>query len=381
MKKLIFVICLLSIANITSLAHARTTSYDARTRALSGAGVAAGTYSDTFLNPALGAAVSKDDKFHISANIGTFLLDTGNIYDNIERFDAFLDNDNLDLANAQKSLREIQKNSGKYYSDSLGGGITVLFPSEKLSVAVTLSNNTQIFGKTTVADGDFAKLVAGFTEANIGTLESKNHLSGFSLSELGVNFATNFLGINWGVKPKVQLAVTGARSVNIASSDSDNIFLDPKNHFAFNVDVGAQIPLFKTVFLGVSGTNLIPYDFQISETQSEFGIVKMRPQLTVGAGVRLGSLLVEVNVDTLKGWDVGRDIQLGQFVRTGIEFGNKTSLFSIRGGYAYDISNLESDIVSLGAGVRILNMVSLDAAGEYALDGGYGGSLSVGVEF
>ncbi len=386
MKKLLLLIILLFVS--TNISHAAQ-SFNTRTQSLGGTGVAGGSFYDSFMNPALGSIYSETDDFHISIAAGVNILDSEDNLTKTQQFNKAFSEKNIN--DAYDVLNFFAEAPAPFLL--IGGtNITLAFPNKYVSTAVVFTSQLITSTSFNITQNDL-NLLKNATESNFpksSDLTSSGSYFGAVLTEFGVNLSTKFGPFAVGVRPKGQLingfsetfalndfSIGDFFDVNILGTSSTKSGTELLNHFNFNVDLGVQVELFKYLQLGLSGTNLVAYNIPIGNSS----FFQIKPQVVAGIAYKSENFLTEVNVDLLEGWQIGKDINLGQFLRAGMEFGGNKQMTSFRIGYAYDLSGQTSDIASVGLGLTFFSKFRLDFSFQYALDGGLGGGVNTAFTF
>ena len=389
MKKILLTVtmCFLSVSS----AYAAP-SFDPRTYALAGTGMAGGNYNNITLNPALATIYDKGDDFFFGFSGGVQLTDKSEVIQGA-----------TDLIKAMDKSPKAAFNILNDLSDAKSpllaeGGVNFVLavPTEKIGVGITFNTGVIILAGLNVDARDLALTGPGGSsviedlvqdvidgsatvEDIMNTIHSSASMVGVGTSELGVSVGMEFFGIKVGLKPKMQVVFGLGFNTNLSSMDLNLNFDSSDLNYRFNMDMGFHKTFFENLAVGLTVTNLIPYEYTLTGNTGK--TLKINPQMTVGAAYKHSLFIAELNLDLLEGWEIG-DHKRGQFLRTGFEFGGQDKFYALRVGYALDMRRLESDMVTAGLGFKILRSFSIDLAGSYGLaDNGLGATFGIGLEF
>lgn len=390
---------------------------DARSLAMGGTGVAAGSIANaSTFNPALLAAAREDEDFNFSLALGFLARDDG-IIDAIDELQV-LNGSGNDLiqqfsvdttayqaavaavvapgsiaaitgdagviaaaANLQTSATDLTTSLNNMNNKPIELGVTVgvnlTVPGETLGISVFANSRVIAAGAITNIDQDtvlitdivdvvtnpltiadlqsIADPFAGGTAANTSLT-----LTGGAVTEVGVAFATKILGIAVGVTPK-QLQIDTVETVQGINTTNTNDVLDTGESFSdvnFDVGVAMDLGLFK---LGAVGKNMIEQEYTLLSGSK----VIIEPQLRAGISFDAGwaTLTMDQDLTVNKGViNTGiaaiDELRESQYTSLGIEF--DLSLVQIRAGMRTDNTGNTEDILTAGIGVHAL--VSLDFA-------------------
>ncbi len=416
------------------------TPFEARGFAMGGAGVASSEHAAASLyNPALLAIKSETTRFSfIAPSIG--LRATGNdgavksvqdFNDNgsIDGFDTAATNfsnqldrylnsqdnaaafqtsaQNLKTASDQL-LRDLNAVNQKAFQLGAGGTLALAFPRWEYKAAVSVSNETFARITTDVAQSDVNQI--GTTINNIvdatneiitnnntngpkarevidsngnlilgnGDLQSKAHVLGVSVTDIGVSMAREFnlkdQAFMVGITPKIQQVTTVATDTSV-DADSISLSKNKKSYTGINIDVGIAKQFdegqLQNVRVGLVVRNLIPHTYKTFDVTQD---VKMAPQVRVGAAYTHPFFTVTSDLDLTSNKIVGQGSEASQIWAIGGEL-NAWSVAKIRAGYRNDF---KAKYGTITAGLSLFG-VQLSAA--YAKDREISALLQVGGSF
>ncbi|MDO0901280.1 conjugal transfer protein TraF, partial [Enterobacter hormaechei] len=289
----------------------------ARSDAMGGTGVAAGSYgSGALINPALLAKSKPDDSVTvILPSIGAQISDKDNLRDKIDdisddvnNYRSTLNNINpVDLFNPSSpaSLQvssaagdladQLDSLKGKTASGKAGGGIAVSIPNDVLSVAFVAKANARARVSSYIDQGDIDKLrlveatpVAVFG-VNPNDLKSKGYGRAAIVSDYGVAIARQFdlsgVPVSVGITPKLQKTWLYNYTVSIYNFDSDDINSSRyrNDDTGFNVDAGLAADFGENWTVGLTGQNLFSRDIDTKEVDGVRDTYQISPVVTAGA--------------------------------------------------------------------------------------------------
>ncbi len=331
-------------------------------------------------------------------------------------------------------LGDLGKELAQVENDIFGGGgghISFSIPSKNLGIGVFIENNTYTSTSLWYASlkdwhnigavaflpnsadyitpkpGGIMPLLDGtLTQKGKELLYSHSKLTGVSITDMGVTFATEIFGINVGSKQKLQhLAIIGNRIE--AANTNGSLFGDITHKFAGNLDIGLQKTLFSKIHLALVATNLIPYTFETNENDPEFAPIKIRPQVTAGLAISpFNWIYAEVNYDFFNNIQFGGqnvDIEISpiddngfteigdvtaiegtQNLKIGLELGKlEKTLGVVRFGYVHDFNDTQADIYSAGLGANIFGFtidavfLTTDKIFEGKINQSFGGGITI----
>jgi len=349
-------------------------TFDARTMAMGGVGVATGTRNAVFNNPAL---LTTADEVHewalLLPTLGHQLDDTDDLKDNLDKFNQAADN--LDVPAVQQSLAAIKDSQ---FRETKNSAIMLAIPSRILSGAFFLNSyeisNVQPYidpgDEVAPADPYSSTLThrgVRIIENGVSAARALEADSGWK-EDLAIGFSAKFLLIKtYGYTESLR---TAEAEINDATGNNDS-------QFALDVGLLKEIGVWK---IGLVAKNLIPKEYVYGNTQDK---IKIEPQVRAGFAYQSRRSVLELNIDLTKNQPVGFDSQ-SQIAAIGWEWQPWHS-FALRAGYSKNlITPKNSDTkstgaTSLGIGLKISG-VHLDVAG-YTSDEGDGISGQFGLQF
>lgn len=394
-------------------AGAANTWTEARSDAMGGTGVAAGSYgSGALINPALLAKAKPDDGVTvILPSIGAQISDKDNLRDKIDdisddvsRYRSTLDDINLfdllnplsqasqnvssaagDLANQLESLK------GKTASGKAGGGIAVSIPNDVLSVAFVAKANARARVSSYIDQGDIDLLHAvEAVPATALTVDPRNLKSkGFGraaiVSDYGVAVARQFdLGgvpVSVGITPKLQKTWLYNYTVSIYNFDSGDINSSRyrNDDTGFNVDAGLAADFGDSWTVGLTGQNLFSRDIDTKEVDGVRDTYQISPVVTAGAAWHndLVTLTADGDLTETKGF---KSEDTSQYAGVGAEV-TPLSWLAVRAGFRADMKGNDSNVFTGGLGFAPFNTVHVDLMGLYGEDETWGAGAQLSMTF
>ena len=408
---------------------------DARSLAMGGTGVAAGSIANaSTFNPALLAASREGEDFNFSLALGLLARDDGIIdaidelqavngagNDLIQQFSvdstayqnavaavtlplsiADITTDAAVIAAAaalQASATDLTTSLNNMNNKPIEIGVTVgvnlTVPGETLGISVFANSRIIAAGAITDIDQDTV-LITNIvdeitTPTSIGNLQSiadpfaggttantSLTLTGGAVTEVGVAFATKFLGIAVGVTPK-QVQIDTLETVQGINSTNTNDILDTGESFSdanFDVGVAMDLGLFK---VGAVGKNMIEQEYTLLSGNT----VIIEPQLRAGISFDAGwaTLTMDQDLTVNKGViSTGvaaiDELRESQYTSLGVEF--DLSLVQIRAGMRTDNTGNTEDVLTAGIGIHALATVDIAVAGN---DQGVEAVIQVGLRW
>ncbi|KFA85685.1 conjugal transfer protein TraF [Enterobacter roggenkampii] len=415
MKK-IFKFSVVSIAVSLFMANqagAANTWTEARSDAMGGTGVAAGSYgSAVLINPALLAKAKPDDDVTvILPSIGAQISDKDNLRDKIDdisddvsKYRSTLDNINLfdllnpaspasrnvsaaagDLANQLDSLK------GKTASGKAGAGIAVSIPNDVLSVAFVAKANARARVSSYIDQGDIDTLrgieavPATALAVNPNDLKSKGFGRAAIVSDYGVAVARQFdisgVPVSVGITPKLQKTWLYNYTVSIYNFDSGDINSSRyrNDDTGFNVDAGLAADFGDNWTVGLTGQNLFSRDIDTKKVDGVRDTYQISPVVTAGAAWHndLVTLTADGDLTETKGF---KSEDTSQYVGVGAEV-TPLSWLAVRAGYRADVKGNDSNVFTGGVGFAPFSTVHVDLMGLYGEDETWGAGAQLSMTF
>ena len=394
-------------------AGAANTWTEARSDAMGGTGVAAGSYgSGALINPALLAkSKPEDDVTVILPSVGVQVTDDDNLQDEIDtindkinHYKDVLNNINpVDLFNPSSpaSLQvssaagdladQLDSLKGKTASGKAGGGIAVSIPNDVLSVAFVAKANARARVSSYIDQGDIDKLrlvettpVAVFG-VNPNDLKSKGYGRAAIVSDYGVAIARQFdlsgVPVSVGITPKLQKTWLYNYTVSIYNFDSDDINSSRyrNDDTGFNVDAGLAADFGENWTVGLTGQNLFSRDIDTKEVDGVRDTYQISSVVTAGAAWHndLVTLTADGDLTETKGF---KSEDTSQYVGVGAEV-TPLSWLAVRAGYRADMKGNDSNVFTGGVGFAPFNAVHVDLMGLYGEDETWGAGAQLSMTF
>ncbi|ELJ5854484.1 conjugal transfer protein TraF [Enterobacter kobei] len=394
-------------------AGAANTWTEARSDAMGGTGVAAGSYgSAVLINPALLAKAKPDDDITvILPSIGAQISDKDNLRDKIDdisddvsQYRNTLENINLiDLFNpTSQASRDVSAAAGdladqldslkgKTASGKAGAGIAVSIPNDVLSVAFVAKANARARVSSYIDQGDIDKLRlvedAPVTALGINPndLKSKGFGRAAIVSDYGVAVARQFdisgIPVSVGITPKLQKTWLYNYTVSIYNFDSGDINSSRyrNDDTGFNVDAGLAADFGDSWTVGLTGQNLFSRDIDTKEVDGVRDTYQISPLVTAGAAWHndLVTLTADGDLTETKGF---KSEDTSQYVGVGAEV-TPLSWLAVRAGYRADVKGNDSNVFTGGVGFAPFNTVHVDLMGLYGEDETWGAGAQLSMTF
>lgn len=403
MRKKIFLaltpMCALVASNALAVPYS---TFDPRSFAMGGTGVAAGNSANAgFMNPALLAAAKEDEDFTLAMPIiGARIADPDEMIDSL---DTFQEKNNTEVFsnaittfNASKTVPnanaavtagtnlvvDLQSLSNKALQGEFDVGFAAGIPSKRFGVAIT-ANAWMVGGgllDVTAADTNQVNQRLDTLRAALNSSDPNTQVAGVSslsdpstgftssakvrgavMAEVGVSLARVFNLMNhdiaFGITPKVVKIETFDYSTGVNTAD---ITFDTgrKAYTSMNLDIGA-VQDFKNGWRGgMAVKNVVPKDYETALGN----IIETAPQLRVGVSRSSSWTTVTADLDITENDPVGFDSKT-QYLAVGGEF-NVFSILQLRAGYRHNISDSDTSIPTLGAGLLVFG-AHIDIAAAY----------------
>ncbi|MCI2289915.1 conjugal transfer protein TraF [Enterobacter sp. I4] len=415
-------------------AGAANTWTEARSDAMGGTGVAAGSYgSGALINPALLAkSKPEDDVTVILPSVGVQVTDEDNLQDEIDTINDKINRykdvvDSLTpidiITNPLGSINQFQGAAkdladeldylkGKTARANAGAGIAVSIPNDVLSVAfmakgyahgrVSSSIDQQdidylrgIQGSDAVAAGVALDAALNGTDQITKNLNSTASGRAAIVSDYGIAVARQFdLGgvpVYVGVTPKLQQTWLYNYTTSIYDYDSSkwNDSRYRTDDTGFNVDAGIAADFGENWTVGVSGQNLMSRDIETKDIRIRNGrtgevvsykdTYQIRPLVTAGAAWHndLVTLTADGDLTETKGF---KSEDTSQYAGIGAEV-TPLSWLAVRAGYRADMKGNDSNVFTGGVGFAPFSTVHVDLMGLYGEDETWGAGAQLSMTF
>ena len=375
---------------------------DARSLAMGGTGVAAGSVANaSTFNPALLAASREDEDFNFSLAFGALARDEGDMIDALDALQATNINGNdfvqqfdadvnayiaafpvggAALTTAENNLTAsasaletgLNNLDNKPLELGVNFGLNVTVPGETLGMSVFANSRGVAAGTINIDSADTAVISQATNDILNGTntlstdpfaggLASTLTLTGAAVTEVGVAMGTKIFGLALGVTPKmVQIdsisSTQGLETADATLPSEGESFSDAN----FDAGVAIDFGLFK---IGGVVKNMIEQEYTLSngskviiEPQARAGIaldydwitLTMDQDLTVNKGV------INTGVAAID------ELRESQYTSLGVEF--DLALVQIRAGMRSDNTGNTEDVLTAGIGIHALVSFDLAAA-------------------
>jgi F plasmid transfer operon, TraF, protein len=411
-------------------------SFDTRSMAMGGAGVAVGgADAAPLFNPALLSVTNEKDKFSIILpTIGVRISDPDKLRDSIDNFDSGNYINNLQTAINQLNTDINNSNAGAITTDSQNVGTNlnkvnaqlatlsnkpitaeaglatvVAMPSKKLGAAFYATGTVTAGGLFSYTDGSILSALAvdagnctsanpastactNLKNFNTNTLTSGIHFKGVQLSEIGFALSHEFQisehSVSFGITPKIIKAKLFDTVVLVKDSNqSNNISLsDNLAEYTYaNFDLGVAKNYDNGWRTGFVIRNVIPQtlDFKKAATPGATPVatgetLKLMPQARIGVSHANSWSTVALDVDLTRNDPAGFESNT-QYIALGGEL-NAWDWAQLRAGYRVDMVNSARSVASVGLGLAPFGVVHVDLAVAGNANE-IGASFQLGVHF
>ncbi len=382
-------------------------SFDTRSMAMGGAGVAVGgADAAPLFNPALLSVANDKDKFSIILpTVGIRVADPDKLLDSVDKFQSgkYVDNLTNSIANLNASINAITPDpptiqaKAAIVSNDLtaintqlatlsnkpitadGGAATVVgIPSKKLGVAFFANGTVATGGIFSYSTADSTLIGNLATQASAcsttpstcpalpsfasNSLTSGINFRGVLLSEFGFSLSREFHPYNksyaFGITPKIIKATLFDALINVSNSNQTNVtgadYIAEYN--IANFDLGAAKDYSNGWRTGLVLKNIIPYklDFKRATPSGTTPVptgntLTLNPQARFGISHATNWSTVALDVDLTRNNPSGFENNT-QYIALGGEL-NAFGWAQIRAGYRVDMVDSARNIASLGLGL------------------------------
>lgn len=401
-------------------ANAQDQTYDTRSLAMGGTGVAiANTRNAAFLNPSLLASKDEDKFAWDFPIISARLLDEQKMLTDMDNLKTVSDNltatltafqntkSQADASTASAALTSFNTSLNGINGKALNGaafvGTMLGIPSKKLSFALTIDVRAEGGAKFNYSAADAATItslqgsldtcvttpstcasVTGINpDGTVSGLTSTMEVRALVAKEVGISIAhhfTDWADTDIGITPKfVQLQTLDAR-FNAQSTSNGIQDGDKNSQSLFNFDVGASTSVRKTEDSNVK-VGLVVKDMLSKTVKTVLdNDIEIKPRATVGIGylTKLTSTGVDLDVVSNKPMISGFSRE-SQFLRIGTEF-DAWNWAQIRVGYRHDLKGNYKGLPSIGLGLSPFG-VHIDMSVAYASESEAAAALQLGMHF
>jgi hypothetical protein len=402
----------LMVAGVQDVCALSFGSFDPRSMAMGGAGVAAGTSANaSFYNPALLAASRSGDDFSLAVPVvGARVADPDQLLSSIDDYQSANYPDALAAAIAQWNnastpaeltaaknavvtsgtdlVHALDGLSHKSLQAQLNAGMVVGIPSKRrgaafyanrrvdggallditqsdldnINAVIDILNNLDLTGLSNSTSNQLPDPASGLTSS----VEAR----GAMISEVGVSLAREFAvagnSVAFGITPKYMKIDTFDYRANVNSADV-TIDQGRKSYSDFNVDIGLAHDYGNNWKIGLVVKNLLAKNY----TTVLGNTIRINPQARWGLAYAGSVTTVAMDVDLIKNKATGF-APASQNISFGAEF-NVLDFLQLRAGYRYNISDTNANSAALGVGLSPMG-IHMDLAVE-------GSDREVGVGF
>jgi len=377
-------------------------SFDPRSFAMGGAGVAAGTSANAvFFNPALLAAATQDDDFSFELLGGVRAADPEDFVDAVDTFSAnnsmqgFSDAINAyAFAQNPTTLAAVNNAAGQLTTDlqsisqkavqlEANAGFVVGVPSKSFGISV-YGNAWGVGGA--VADVTAADITAingvvstlpAIPADPTGSLTSSISARFAMITETGIAIARDFNGLAVGITPKYVEVTTNdyqfvGNQIDAATIDQDQGETSDTN---FNVDIGVAKDYGDGLKVGLTVKNALAQEYVTVLGNT----IAIDPMARIGVMHETSWSTIALDVDLTENDPGGFDTAT-QYAALGIEF-DAFGFAQMRLGMRHNMSDTpyEADTLSAGIGLSPFGIhLDVSVAGN---DDEVGAALQLGFSF
>jgi len=382
-------------------------SFDPRSFAMGGAGVASGTSANAvFFNPALLAAATQDDDFSFELLAGARAADPDKMIDAVDDFDAnnsmqaFSDAiANYNTLPSAATAAAVQTSAAQLTTDlanlsqkavqlEADGGLVVGVPSQNFGISVY--GNRWVVGGTyadvTQSDLNDITMQASYATFPVGGIPPTDNTANYtssvnarfaSITEAGVALATTFGGIAVGITPKHVKVAT--YDYTFVGDQIDTATIDQstgeKTDTNFNIDVGVAKDYANGWKTGLAVKNVLSQEY----TTILGNKVTIDPMARIGVMHETSWSTIALDVDLTENDPGGFDTK-SQYAALGMEF-DAFNTMQLRLGIRHNMSDTpyDPDVLSAGIGLSPFGInIDISAAGN---QDEVGAALQLGFRF
>ncbi len=377
----------------------------ARGLAMGGAGVASsGPAMAAFVNPALTRFRDEDQGLAVVFPfLSATARDESELIEAVDDLQATLDDlqakidaaDPTALGLRSLAVGKLASLDQRAVDVTADAGVLVLLPTRDYSASLWARVHADARAMPFIDPADLAAIgdPAG-TSAALDNLNSDAVLVGARVTEFGATFALEgalggSLGrnegprrVSVGISPKVQWVETYNYSQKVTDFDADEALEEyDRSQFTedgsdFNVDLGLAIELEPGATLGLSVRDVFRADYGTQSVAGRRFTYQVEPQTTLGVAIERSGFTFTTDLDLVPTRRF-KEIGDSHFFRMGFEY-DAFGWAQLRAGFAHDIENEQSDIVSLGIGLSPADRVRLDLVGQLG-DHSRGAGLQVSI--
>ncbi|HED39572.1 MAG TPA: hypothetical protein ENJ13_03985 [Chromatiales bacterium] len=393
-------------------------SFDPRSYAMGGTGVASGTSANAgYMNPALLAVAREEEDFALEFPVvGVRFRDRDDVIDEVDAYQNSNFESNLTTAietyktsptdgnaaavatEAEALWLQLSKLSNKAVQGEVNGGLVIGIPSKRFGAALTVNARGIGGGVLNVTSADDSLVndivAAGKTSSTalasnaaindqvvngnnvVDKLTSNMSVRGAVIQEVSLSLAREFnIGghdVAIGLTPKYLKVTTFDYQVGVNTADFD-ADQGKKAYSDFNLDVGVGKTFAKGWKSGLVVKNLIAQDYKTVLGNT----IKIEPQARAGLSHSTEWSTVAVDIDLNESDSTGFDART-QYAGFGVEL-DAWNTIQLRAGYRHNMSDSDTSIMTAGFGLSPFGVhIDVAVAGN---DDEVGGSFQLGFRF
>ncbi len=309
----------------------------------------------------------------------------GNVEDVVDAIDE-LENRFWDESTQQKAYDKLNEINGGRISVKANASAYIAVPNSVIPLALFINNNVNAAGIVEATDAlDAIKnLKQGEDLSDIlnnlpDMADAYASVSGIWAMDVGMTAAHEFnfketSKLKIGASFKYQQVTLYDYTSRIDSFDEDDVKDMDNKASGANIDLGVAYTYNDWLSVGLTAENLISKKYHSVQGNT----YEMKPQYTLGAGVKYGivSFLADVELVKNPGMNI---VQESQYANVGVkcDFWRQASL-SV--GYQMDMTGNEENLFCLGIGISPGDLISLDLVGMLGQDS-YGAGIRLGLKF
>ncbi|QDF68274.1 hypothetical protein FJQ87_17745 [Shewanella sp. SNU WT4] len=387
------------LSGISASAFAGQANIDARALAMGGVAVASSQQAaSVFYNPALLAKPSsrKDDIDLLLPSVMATFSDRDDLQSGFDQVQQSYDGLNQAINNADEAQIDVYRQQLITNLEQLAGdsgyvnaaiGAAVAMPSWRIPAAVFYQTYVEGMGIADVTQRDLDVLAAldPSNPPDTRSLTSSGTAVAGAVSELGVALSYPLSIVNMpvtvGVSPKIQRLDSFNYVASANNFENDDISDDKyrSNATHFNLDVGMTIMPLHNLTFGLSARDLISHSLDSLAIDGQSFSFNVEPKYTLGVAWDWQRLMLSSDIDLNKDKPF-EAMPASQYWRMGGEL-KATDWLSLRLGYRYDIETSHDDIYTIGSGVSIGDVFSIDLAGMIGSGDSLGAALQTRYQF
>ncbi|EMM6514726.1 conjugal transfer protein TraF [Enterobacter ludwigii] len=372
-------------------ASASSNSFDARSSAMGGVGVASAHFGAAPLtNPALLATSREQDKISLIApSIGAQASDPANLIDGFDDVTTAWDN----LENALGSGNEAEAAgkladsvaglAGEHANANLGLSMVLAVPDDELPVALSVNSWAKGHARALVSQSDLdylddvAKGIIIPGKDDLDKLTSRAEGMAALVTEYGVTVAHPFtlgeLPVGVGITPKIQRIETWNYNVAINNYDSSDLRDGNWQHqtMSANIDAGFFASVTPEWMVALSAQNLFENKVKTREINGYQPAFIIRPELTAGTAWNNESVTLSADID-LTPVSNFQYVDKNQYAAFGAEL-RAADWVQLRAGYRLDMRGNDRRVVTGGVGLSAGEAMQFDLTAMAGRDRTIGG--------